>query len=219
MLEHPTKINRNNVDAFVRYIRNEFFHNSWCWDKLTNNVQISRSLYVSVNCDYTTDSAFYYDTTRHAPCNTFNGDELSGTIYRLITGKGKTLGVMIGERNLVWFIMLDSPHNSDMKMVAWACRKISSVYKTPVIRINLNLSARCLLYTYGMDFKPDIYPHIPTESISKYSTAHEICVKPVYTRSWSNDATPVYTIPMFNRLNELNGVLHRSGHSFEVRIS
>lgn len=219
MFEHPTQINRNNVDAFVRYLRTTFFHASWRWTKLTNNVQISRSLYVSTNCNYTTDSGVYYDTERHAPCNAFNGDELPGKIYRLIAGKDNTLGVLIGERNRIWFIMLDSSYNSDMKMTSWACRKVSSVYKTPVIRINLNLSAHCLIHTYGMDFTPDIYPAIPTECVSKYSTANAIRVKPIYTLSWAKDATPVYTIPMFNLLNELNGVLHRSGHSFEVRIS
>lgn len=219
MMKHPTKINRNNMDAFVRYLRNTFFHAPWRWTKLTNNVRISALLYVSTNCDYTTDSGVYYDVDRHAPCNVLNGDELPGKIYCLITGKDNTLGVLIFERNRIWFIMLDSSYNSDMKMVSWACRKVSTVYKTSVIRINLNLSARCLLHTYGVDFTPDVYPAMPTECISKYSTVHEICVKPTYTRSWANDATPVYTIPMFNLLNELNGVLHRSGHSFEVRIS
>ena len=219
MLEHPAQIDRNNVDAFVRYINVHFCRVSYRWDKLSNNTQISHALYASTDCDYIAESGVYYDTDKHTPCNAFNSDALSGKVYRLLMGKDNLLGVLIGERNILYFLMLDSSYVSDMKMVDCACRKLSEHYNTPLIRVNLNLSSRSLLQAYGTNFLDTAYPNFPFDELSKAADTTHCVVRQTQIKKWENNPIPPYTKPMFKRLTELNRILHKCGHSFEIRVN
>ena len=219
MFEHPTQIDRNNVDAFARYLNTNFFHVSYRWDKLSNNVQISHSLYATSTIDSFAESGVYYDTAKHAPCNVFNGDILPGKVYRLIIGKGDTLGILMAEHNILYFLMLDSSYVSDMKMTDCACRKLAQRYKTPLIRVNLNLSARSLLQAYDTNFLDMAYANFPFDELSSTSDETHCIVRQTKAKKWDNNPIPPYTKPMFKRLTELNRILHKNGHSFEVRIS
>lgn len=219
MFEHPVQINRNNVDAFARYINVHFCHTSYRWDKLSNNVQISHALYASTDCDYIAESGVYYDTNKHAPCNAFNGDVLSGKVYRLLMGKDNLLGILIGERNILYFLMLDSSYVSDMKMVDCACRKLSTDYNTPLIRVNLNLSSRSLLQAYATNFLDTPYENFPFDELSKTASTTHCVVRQTQIKKWENKPIPPYTKPMFKRLTELNRILHKCGHSFEIRVN
>ena len=219
MLQHPVKIDRNNVDAFVRYINVHFCHVSYRWDKLSNNVQISHALYASTDCDYIAESGVYYDTRKHAPCNAFNGDVLTGKVYRLLMGKDNLLGVLIGEYNVLYFLMLDSPYASDMKMVDCACRKLSIDYNTPLIRVNLNLSSRSLLQAYGTNFLDTPYTNFPFDELSKTADTTHCIVRHTQIKKWENKPIPPYTKPMFKRLTELNRILYKCGHSFEIHVN
>lgn len=219
MFTHPKQIDRNNVDTFVGYINVHFYHTSYRWEKLSKSTQISHALYASTDCDYIAKSGVYYDTLKHAPCNAFNGDILPGKIYRLLMGNGNILGVLIGECNILYFLMLDSSYVSDMKMVECACRKLSINYNTPLIRVNLNLSSRSLLQSYGTNFLDTPYPNFPFYELSKAADATHCIVRATQIKKWENNPIPPYTKPMFKRLTELNRILHNSGHSFEIRVN
>lgn len=219
MFSHVEQIDRTNVVQFTNYLNEHFFHASYRWDKLTKNTQVSGYLYASTDCDYVTDSGVYYDADKRTVCNAFNGDTLTGKVYSLVMGKGNIIGIVIFEHNMLYFIMLDSPYHSDMKLADSACRKLSARYKTPLMRINLNLAARCLIHAYGTDFTSNPYLYFPPDSISDTSNNHEIIVKKTHTRKWDKEATPAYTVPMFQRLTELNRIMRNNGHVFEIRVN
>lgn len=207
-------INHNNINAYFIFLKREIFPTFYRWDKISEHVQISYSLYHSTACNFIADSGVGWDSEKHNIINVFNNDPLPGNLFRIATYDGKPLAVVIVDNAHIKILALNGDNRKHALALNMLCKHLTQEYNQPVTRINSYYTARCIIQVYSGIYTPSLYPIRCRIHKSKSAKQNEVIVTDSQRKVWSEKRELPYTSELYTELTQFNNALVANNHIF-----
>lgn len=208
------QVDATNVIPFSAHVQKELFGGFPDAKKLTHSVTLSHGFYASEDNEYLTGYGVFYDAVHRAPVSELAHITLPGTLWHMGLYRWEPLCLFAFRTGLITCIVIPQPGDTNSKSVAYCCRKLTSLYGAPVLRVNLSPTCPSLLQIYGTRFTPSLYSDIPAYCMSATSTDTEYRVKAKAACEWATDPLPVYARRFYRMMTDFNVALSTAGKAY-----